>query len=82
MKTIVEKYLRGLKRQTVQLSELEGLCSSEGCIYEKMAAIVLELEQSQTLIMIKAQGRNGKNPSLAFQYHVNKSILIIDSQQE
>lgn len=73
MKQHLEHYISRSKKQTVSLSELESLCSGLGCTYSQLAEAVMELEQAGALHMVKAQGRNGKQPSLAYQYRMNRS---------
>lgn len=75
IKQRMEHYLGQMKKQTVVLDELESLCPQFACSYEELAEAILELEASQAIQMVKAKGRNGKRPSLAYQYRVNKSHL-------
>jgi hypothetical protein len=41
----------------------------------QLSQAILEMEEGSVLQMVKSQGRNGKVPSLAYQYRINKSIL-------
>lgn len=82
IKQQIEDYLSRVKKQTVLLSELESLCPGFSCSYQELAEVILELEEGQVLKMVKTQGRNGKRPSLAYQYRVNKSNLNQDLHKE
>lgn len=78
IKQRIEEYLNRHKKQTVSLSELEVLCSAISCSYQELGTALLELEADEALQMVKAQGRNGKRPSLAYHYRINKSRLSRD----
>lgn len=82
MKEQVEDFLIKHKKQTVSLWELESICSGSYCSYAELSLAILALEESDVLQMVKAQGRNGKDPSLAYQYRLNKSKLNGRLQKE
>ncbi|WP_127579971.1 Wadjet anti-phage system protein JetD domain-containing protein [Paenibacillus koleovorans] len=71
----IEDYLYTYSKQTIPLDELELLFPGSSCSYRQLAEAILELEDEQIVQMVRAQGRNGKQPSLAYQYRVNKSKL-------
>lgn len=82
IKKQVEDSLIKHKKQTITLWELESICSGSYCSYAELSQAILELEESGVLQMVKAQGRNGKEPSLAYQYRINKSMLNRSLQKE
>ncbi|SER90151.1 Wadjet anti-phage system protein JetD domain-containing protein [Salisediminibacterium halotolerans] len=62
-------------KQTIQLQELEQLVSGIVTDYETFANIVLTLESEGILTMVKAPGRNQKQPALALKYRIQKQQL-------
>ncbi len=64
------------------LAELEKILMVHYPSYELFATKILELEESGLLTMVKSKGRNTRRPSLAFQYRINKSILVEDFHLE
>ncbi|MFZ3587706.1 Wadjet anti-phage system protein JetD domain-containing protein [Bacillus sp. DJP31] len=49
--------------------------------YIDFANVILEFENEKVLTRVKSHGENGKNPSLAFSYRINKSALLGDIQE-
>src|SRR5690625_2700801 len=74
MKKILEQNLVPFKRKTITIDELEKL-SPTTTTYEKFAALIVQLENDAILEMVKSKGRNQRNPSLAYQYRINKHQL-------
>lgn len=72
--------LLSYQRKTITLSELEKLMAPR--TYDTFAEHVLELEDGNYLQMVKSKGRNGKDPSLAYQYRINKHLLQQKYHQE
>jgi hypothetical protein len=71
----IEEFLSRHNRQMVALVELEALCSAANGSYMELATALLALEAAGTLQMVKAKGRNGKQPALAYQYRIDKATL-------
>ncbi|SFM10188.1 Wadjet anti-phage system protein JetD domain-containing protein [Salibacterium qingdaonense] len=69
------KVLLTFSKTYVELSELEQLLSPVASTYEAFAGLVQELEDEGVLTMVKAQGRNGRTPSVAFKYRLHKPAL-------
>ena len=64
------------------LAELERMLIVHYPSYQLFAEKVLELEASSLLTMVKSKGRNTRRPSLAFQYRINKNMLVKDFHLE
>ncbi len=71
----IRKQLAVWKKKTISLSELEKIFNNEIQSYEELTQIVLRLEGEHVLNMVKAKGRTGRVPSLAYQYRIDKSLL-------
>lgn len=82
IKKQIEEFLIKHKKQNVSLWELESICVGSYCSYAELSQVILDLENSGVLQMVKAQGRNGKNPSLAYQYRMNKNKMNGKLQKE
>ncbi|OMF28680.1 hypothetical protein BK133_18690 [Paenibacillus sp. FSL H8-0548] len=78
----IESYLSRHKKQTISLAELEGICSASSTSYQELGEVLMSLEASEALQMVKAQGRNGKQPSLAYNYRINKSKFKLDLHRQ
>lgn len=63
-----------LARKTIKLSELEGLLT-EKMSYQDFAGLILPLEKDGILTEIAAQGRNNRQPSLAYGYRISRHKL-------
>lgn len=81
-KSQIQRYLQSLKKQTTFLSELEELFLGQPCTYEEFAGAVLDLEAAGMIQMVQSKGRTTKQPSLAYQYKVRKSLLKEDLHKE
>jgi hypothetical protein len=68
-------YLQTHKKSTISLAELEALLAGQACSYREFAEAVLGLETDGVLQSVRSQGRNGKEPPLAYQYRIQKSRL-------
>ncbi|WP_307794870.1 Wadjet anti-phage system protein JetD domain-containing protein [Alkalihalobacillus sp. BA299] len=75
MKQIKNK-LATYSKKSVSIQELEQLIMPFIDTYDQFATEVLELEQQSILQMVKSKGRTSRNPSLALQYRINKSLLV------
>lgn len=76
----IRSHLQSLKKVTVSLEEIESIV--QPCTYEEFSRSVLELEADGILQMVQIQGRTGKQPSLAYQYRVQKNRLKEDTHKE
>ncbi|MFD0692603.1 Wadjet anti-phage system protein JetD domain-containing protein [Paenibacillus sp. GCM10027628] len=81
-KSQILRYLQSLKKNTTLLSELEALFLGQPCTYEEFSGAVLELEAAGIMQMVQSKGRTGKQPSIAYQYKVQKSRLKEDLHKE
>lgn len=72
----IKKMFATFKKKTIGLTEIEKLLKPFLHTYEAFAQTILQLEQENILVMVKAKGRTNRSPSLAFQYRINKSELI------
>ncbi|MHA7963979.1 Wadjet anti-phage system protein JetD domain-containing protein [Paenibacillus sp. CAU 1782] len=75
IKQIIEEYLSSVKHTTVTLSDLQSLFEESAADPQQFSAAILDLEQKKVLEAIKAAGRTMKQPSLAYRYRINKSLL-------
>lgn len=71
----VYKILREYSKRTIGLSALEVIIGNYFHSYEDFANFILNLEDGHILQMVKAKGRTTRNPSLAFEYRIDKSLL-------
>lgn len=71
----IRTYLQSIKKTTVSLHELETLFLGQPCTYEQFSQSVVELEAEEIIVMVKRNGRTSKQPSLAYQYRVQKNRL-------
>lgn len=78
----LRSYLQSFKKSTVSLSELETVFLGQPCTYEEFSRSILELEAEGIIQMVLSKGRTGKQPSLAYQYRVQKNRLKEDSHKE
>nr|WP_171038239.1 Wadjet anti-phage system protein JetD domain-containing protein [Aquibacillus sediminis] len=78
----MKKQLATFRRKTIALSELEQLIEPPLHTYEDFAQRIIQLEEDKVLSMVKAKGRNNRTPSLAFQYRINKSLLMEDYHKQ
>jgi hypothetical protein len=78
----LRKSLFGLKNKTISINGLEQITAPLVQTYEEFAKIVLQLENEGILVMVKSKGRTSRNPSLAFQYRINKSLLAEEFHRE
>ncbi|NMD69343.1 hypothetical protein HHO41_03515 [Bacillus sp. DNRA2] len=78
----IKKMFTTFKKKTIALTELEVMLKPYIHTYEEFAQTILQLEQEEILVMVKAKGRTNRSPSLAFQYRINKSELIGDYHKE
>lgn len=78
----IKKLFIAFPKKTVSLLELEQVIKPFIRSYEEFAQVVLELEAEGILGMVKAKGRNSRNPSLAFQYRIQKKMLVDNYHKE
>src|SRR5690625_1532508 len=74
MRKALEQNLVQFKRKTITIDELEEI-SPRTSSYEQFAELILQLESDNILEMVKAKGRNQRNPSVAYRYRINKHQL-------
>ncbi|QQK76507.1 DUF2399 domain-containing protein [Salicibibacter cibarius] len=82
MQAEFQKQLLQFPKKYMELSELEQLLAPFASTYEQFAGIVREMEEDGVLVMVKAKGRNGRNPSVAFKYQLYKPALSKDFLEE
>ncbi|MGS2778639.1 Wadjet anti-phage system protein JetD domain-containing protein [Robertmurraya sp. GLU-23] len=82
MRDYVIQALLKYSKKTVSLEELETLPELTNILYEQFADILLTLEEEGILVMVKAQGRNRRTPSLAFSYRIQTKLLKQGLHQE
>lgn len=75
MKQMIEEHLSSTKNTTITLSDLQSLFRDSPVDPQKFSAAILDLEQGKVLEAVKAAGRTVKQPSLAYRYRINKSLL-------
>lgn len=68
-------------RSTISLHELEKLVPNT-ITYEEFAPLILQLEDDSILDMVKSQGRNHQQPSLAYRYRIHRHTLNRTYYQE
>lgn len=78
----IKKIFATFKKKTIGLTELEKMLKPYVHTYEEFAQTILQLEQEDILMMVKAKGRTNRTPSIAFQYRINKSELTGDYHKE
>lgn len=64
----------------ITLDQLEGLSTTT--TYEQLAEEILELEKESIISPVKSAGQNGKQPSLAYKYRIQKGKLRKNIHQE
>lgn len=74
MKTRIIQYIQRHQRRTVTLAQLEGAVPGDTS-YRDFAGIIREMEASGLLLPVKSSGSNGKEPSLANAYRINRAGL-------
>lgn len=79
---IIEKLLFEFPHKTINLSSLESLLKEYCNSYQEFADLILELESTGVLVMIKSQGRNTRTPSLALRYRIQKNIITSQHQHQ
>lgn len=70
------------KNKSIGLNELEQFGKEYYDSYDEFSKVVLDLENEGILTMVKTKGRTNRNPSIAFQYRINKSLLSEDFHME
>ncbi|GGM18997.1 hypothetical protein GCM10011351_00960 [Paraliobacillus quinghaiensis] len=78
----IKRLLATYKKKTIKLAELEFLMKSFLPTYAAFAEAVLQLEKQGILVMVKAKGRTSRTPSLAFNYRINKNLIVEDFHVE
>lgn len=76
------KLLNAYPKRTIGLSKLQEMFSERFSTYEEFSDYVLMLEENGVLQMVKSKGRNTRNPSLAYEYRIDKSRCMDDLHQE
>lgn len=77
----LKEQLQSFKRKTITMDELATFVPSS-ISYKKFAEQVLELERDKLLTMVKAKGRNTRQPSLAYHYRLDKHQLLKEHYKE
>lgn len=78
----IYRALNSYTKRTIGLATLEAIVGKFFSTYEEYAQCILKLENEGILEMVKAKGRTTRNPSLAFQYRINKSLIQTSFHQE
>ncbi|WP_040209093.1 Wadjet anti-phage system protein JetD domain-containing protein [Neobacillus jeddahensis] len=74
--------LAAFSKKTISLSELETITKSFFQTYEEFSQTLLTFEQENILTMVQSKGRTTRIPSLAFQYRINKNLIVKDYHLE
>lgn len=72
----IKKLLTIFKKKTIKLAELEMMTKAIVPSYDSFSRLIIALEDEGVLVMVKSKGRTSRTPSLAFQYRINKSLLV------
>lgn len=72
---LLEEYLRSIKKTTIALEDLERQLNEIETDPNEFGTTVVNLEKLGVLEAVKSAGRTMKQPSLAYRYRVNKSLL-------
>ncbi|MDF0725476.1 DUF2220 family protein [Cytobacillus sp. S13-E01] len=78
----IKRILATFQKKTIGLSELEGIMKPFFHTYEEFSQLVLLFEEAGILVMVKSKGRTTRTPALAFQYRIQKSLLVSDYHKE
>ncbi|WP_225999419.1 Wadjet anti-phage system protein JetD domain-containing protein [Paenibacillus sp. BJ-4] len=68
-------HIQSYKKSTILLEELAAFMSGHDVNYPSFAETILQLEEMQILVGVKAHGRNGKRPALAYQYKIRRVFM-------
>lgn len=82
MRDLVIRELLKYNKKTIAIEELETWIPSNALSYEKFAQLILSFENEGVLEMVKAKGRNSRNPSLAYTYRIHKQLLKKEFHEE
>ncbi|ALC91528.1 hypothetical protein AM500_18360 [Bacillus sp. FJAT-18017] len=82
MKNAIRNKLTGYRRKTIELSELEAMLDNINLPYDQFASLILSLEVDGVIEMVRAKGRNTRNPSLAYTYRIHAHRLKQDLHNE
>ena len=78
----IKRILATFQKKTIGLSELEGIMKPFFDTYEEFSKLVLLFEEAGILVMMKSKGRTTRKPALAFQYRIQKSLLVSNFHKE
>lgn len=73
MEDMIEHFLLKYRNIKISLLQLEQLVTNVD--YKNFAEAILALEEKNILQRVNASGENGKSPSLAYSYKINKTLL-------
>ncbi len=76
------KLLATHEKKMINLTELETLFIPFVNTYDEFAKQILELEEQQILLEVKSKKRTSRNPSLAYQYRIQKHLLTENFHRE
>ncbi|MGG1619170.1 Wadjet anti-phage system protein JetD domain-containing protein [Paenibacillus sp. NRS-1781] len=68
-------HIQSYKKSTILLEEFVDFMSGHAVNYPTFAEAILQLEEMQILVGVKAHGRNGKHPALAYQYKIRRQFM-------
>lgn len=74
------EFLSSYKKSKVSILQLADQCPELS--YEAFAQQILQFEQQQLLVAVKAAGMNGKQPALANAYKINKVLTRQNIRQQ
>lgn len=80
MEEKLKDYLSQYKLSKISILQLAQQCPS--LQYEEFAQMIIAFEQQQLLLPIKSSGMNGKQPSLANSYKINKAFVRLDVRDQ
>jgi hypothetical protein len=82
MKNQVKQLLLKHKKKTISIDEMVSQFSNVQLSYRDFAKIILSLEEDGIIEMVKAKGRNNRNPSLANTYRIHRHLLKEEYHEE
>ncbi|MCQ4085941.1 Wadjet anti-phage system protein JetD domain-containing protein [Saccharibacillus sp. JS10] len=66
------------RKSNIDLTELQSAIAGQPIDYASFAEALLQLEQIGLLVPVQSHGRNGRTPSLAYRYRIDRQKLRRD----
>ncbi|WP_170314899.1 Wadjet anti-phage system protein JetD domain-containing protein [Saccharibacillus brassicae] len=76
--TFILSCIEPYRKSNIDLAELQSAFAGQAVDYPAFAEALLQLEQDGLLIPVKLHGRNGRTPSLAYRYRIDRQKLRRD----